>query len=128
MKINMHTSLGTVKQEEKSAIMVCIMVYNIEKDVASFLVPAVKSILGLFQKCSCYIKTKSMETRTVLLMSKQKITPSFSLAFMPRNAGNLVTGPKMAFSPPCLTLPRLFFSTLSVWQERKRRRESLAGH
>lgn len=49
VKMNMHSSLGTVNQEENSAIMIWIMVYNIERNVASSFVPTVKSILGLFQ-------------------------------------------------------------------------------
>lgn len=49
MKMNMYTSAGTVKQDKKSAVMICIMVYNTEKDVASSLAPTVKSILRFFR-------------------------------------------------------------------------------
>lgn len=70
VKMNTHTSLGAVKQEEKNAVIIYIVVCNIEKHVVSSLGPTVKSILSLFQECSCYIKPKIMETRTVLLMSK----------------------------------------------------------
>lgn len=49
MKMNTRTSLGTVKQEKKSPVIICIMVYNTEKDVVPSLAPLVKSILSFFR-------------------------------------------------------------------------------